>query len=304
MRLLQALLATAVLALAPQAGRAAAFSPTPARHVVPIRSPDGVTFMAYEWGTPTGRPIVFVHGSYQSALTWAHQTSDPALAARYRLIAIDLRGHGASDKPDGAEYYRDGRRWAGDLTALFDTLHIDRPVVVSWSYGARVINDYLVEHGDGRLAGLVYVGARSTPGPAGDRPDDGVMAASRNLSSTDPATFMLGTRQFLLACYETPPGAEEVEMLTLASMQTPLYVRTQMSGRSLAYVDALKAIHVPALVVQGEKDRIVPAAIGDVTHGLIPGSRYALYPGVGHAVFAEQPARFNQELDVFVAGLK
>jgi pimeloyl-ACP methyl ester carboxylesterase len=109
-----------VLALAlgfggPQAG-AAGFAPAPPARTLSVRSPDGVNIVVYEWGNPAGRPIVFVHGSYQSALSWSHQVSDPTLAARYRLIAIDLRGHGASDKPDGAEYYREGKRWADDLT--------------------------------------------------------------------------------------------------------------------------------------------------------------------------------------------
>lgn len=115
----------------------------PPNVVTPIRSPDGVTFEAYEWGSPNGRPIVFIHGIYQSALSWARQIGDPTLAAKYRLVAIDLRGHGASDKPDGPEFYRDGKRWADDITALLDTLHLSRPVMVPWSYGGRVLNDYL-----------------------------------------------------------------------------------------------------------------------------------------------------------------
>jgi len=284
-------------------GAAAAFSPVPATHVVPVRSPDGVTFIAYEWGSPDGRPIVFVHGSYQSALSWSHQVSDPALAARYRLIAIDLRGQGASDKPDGVEYYREGQRWANDLSSLFDTLKLTKPVVVSWSYGARVINDYLVANGDARLGGLVYVGARSTSALPGEQPDPVVVEASRNLASEDPMIFMKGTRQFLLASFETPPPPDEADALTLASMQTPLYVRRQLARRPLAYVEALKSIRVPTLVVQGDKDRVVPQAIGAFTHSLIPESRYSLYAGSGHSTFAEDPARFNAELDAFVAAL-
>jgi alpha/beta hydrolase fold len=71
----------------------------PPNKITPIHSPDGVTFQAYEWGNPSGRPIVFIHGIYQSALSWIKQIGDAALVANYRLIAIDLRGHGASDKP-------------------------------------------------------------------------------------------------------------------------------------------------------------------------------------------------------------
>jgi pimeloyl-ACP methyl ester carboxylesterase len=91
--------------------------------ITPIRSPDGVTFLAYEWGNPAGRPIIFIHGVYQSALSWIKQVGDPTLAAKYRLIAIDLRGHGGSDKPDGPDYYRDGKRWAdAELDAFVSRL--------------------------------------------------------------------------------------------------------------------------------------------------------------------------------------
>ena len=128
-----------LLVLAPRNPIAAAemFAPPPNR-ITPVRSPDGVTFEAYEWGNPDGKSIVFIHGIYQSALSWAKQVGDPALAHKYRLVAIDLRGHGASEKPDGAEFYREGKRWADDITALMDTLHLNRPVMVlGESFGLR-----------------------------------------------------------------------------------------------------------------------------------------------------------------------
>jgi hypothetical protein len=51
-----------------------------AARVTLIRSPDGVTFEAYEWGRPDGRPLVFIHGIYQSALSWAKQLAGRPLA--------------------------------------------------------------------------------------------------------------------------------------------------------------------------------------------------------------------------------
>jgi pimeloyl-ACP methyl ester carboxylesterase len=258
-----------------------------------------VTFYAYEWGNPSGKPIVFIHGIYQSALSWAKQIKDPHLASKYRLVAIDLRGHGASDKPDGAEFYREGERWAGDLTALMDTLHLSRPVMVAWSYGGRVLNDYLRVNGDARLGGIVYVAARSVAGPA-EAPSARRSEASQDALSSDPATFIRGTREFVELCFGKPPTPAELEWLTAASMRTPLYVRKQLGGRPLAYTDVLGSIRVPTLIIQGDIDAVVPAQIAELTHRLIPHSSLSIYHGVGHSSFFETPDRFDAELERFV----
>ncbi|HTJ57635.1 MAG TPA: alpha/beta hydrolase [Devosiaceae bacterium] len=284
-------------------GAGATFLPQPAASIVSIPTPDGTKIVAYEWGNAVGRPIVFVHGIYQSALTWTHQVSDPQLAGKYRLVAIDLRGHGASDKPNGAEFYREGSRWADDIASLMATLGLVKPVVVVWSYGGRVINDYLLTNGDGRLGGLVYVGARSTVRVGDQRHSEAVAEASRNLASDDPITMFKGTRQFVEVSFERPPSIAEVDALTLASMQTPLYVRRHLVRRPLDYDEALAAVRVPTLVVHGECDRVVPEAVGRQTHALIAHSEISLYPGVGHSPFAEDAGRFNAELHAFVSGL-
>ncbi|WP_019819017.1 alpha/beta fold hydrolase, partial [Saccharomonospora saliphila] len=111
-----------------------------------------------EDAAPGGDPapaIVFVHGWAQSAAAWNAQLADPALR-RFRLAAMDLRGHGCSGVP--ADGYDDPLAWAGDLAAVLRLL--DRPaVLVGWSYGGLVISDYLRVHGTRDVAGLVFVGA-------------------------------------------------------------------------------------------------------------------------------------------------
>jgi pimeloyl-ACP methyl ester carboxylesterase len=271
----------------------------PPRQVIPIHSPDGVTFQAYEWGNPSGKSIVFIHGIYQSALSWAKQIKDPQLASTYRLVAIDLRGHGASDKPDGPEFYREGERWANDIASLMETLHLSRPVMVAWSYGGRVLNDYLLVNGDGRLGGIVYVAARSVAGPA-EAPSVRRSVASQDALSADPARFIRGTREFVELCFGKHPTPAELGWLTAASMQTPSYVRKQLGGRPLAYTEVLRSLRVPTLIIQGDIDAVVPPQIAELTHQLIPHSTLSIYHGVGHSSFFEAPDRFNAELARFV----
>ncbi len=68
------------------------------------------------------------------------------LADTFRLVALDLRGHGLSDKPlDG---YADSKMWADDIHAVIRALRLDHPVLCGWSYGALVILDYIRHYGE------------------------------------------------------------------------------------------------------------------------------------------------------------
>src|SRR5215831_735503 len=65
---------------------------------VSVKTPDGLTISAQEWGNPNGPEILFIHGFSQSHLSWIKQvTSD--LAKDFHMVTYDLRGHGNSDKP-------------------------------------------------------------------------------------------------------------------------------------------------------------------------------------------------------------
>jgi pimeloyl-ACP methyl ester carboxylesterase len=70
----------------------------------------GIQLHLVETGNPSGRPIMFIHGVSQCWLTWSRQMSSD-LADDYRLVAMDLRGHGLSDKP--REGYTESRLWGG-----------------------------------------------------------------------------------------------------------------------------------------------------------------------------------------------
>src|SRR4030095_2382669 len=105
-----------------------------------VRGGGGLRLHVREWGKADGPPIVFIHGLSQSHLCWAKQY-DSALSGEFRLIAYDLRGHGMSEAPLEQALYTDAGLWADDLAAIIEELHLDRPVLVGWSYGGFVICD-------------------------------------------------------------------------------------------------------------------------------------------------------------------
>ena len=84
----------------------------------------GVQLHVVEAGNPGGRPVLFIHGISQCSLAWSRQL-DSELARDHRLVAMDLRGHGLSDKPRDA--YGDSRLWADDVRAVIDTAQSRSP---------------------------------------------------------------------------------------------------------------------------------------------------------------------------------
>lgn len=109
-----------------------------------------------------GTPVVLLHGFATSIeLNWSMGVLD-ALASSYRVIAIDLRGHGLSDKPRDPEAY--GVRFVDDVTNLLDYLDIERAHLVGYSMGAAITAKLLVTHPERVLSAVLGGGGPQEPG--------------------------------------------------------------------------------------------------------------------------------------------
>jgi non-heme chloroperoxidase len=261
-----------------------------------VRAPDGVTISAQEWGNPSGPEILFIHGFSQASLSWQRQVASD-LAKEFRMVTYDLRGHGNSDKPLEPEKYKESKAWADEVQAVIDVAKLKRPVLVGWSYGGRVIADYLRIRGAASLAGLNYVDAvtKSDPSFFGDG-----LKVQPLMLSEDLATNIAATRTFLHNCFEKQPTQEEFETMLAFNMMVPPKVRANMGGRTLSMDETLQALKLPVLVTQGAADRLVLPAAAKHTVATIPGAKLSIYDGVGHAPFWEDTTRFNAELATFV----
>ena len=108
-------------------------------------------------GTRSGPAILFIHGWSQCDLCWSGQVSSQ-LAASFRMVTFDNRGHGTSGKPLDPGCYADERLWADDLAAVIDQTRLERPMLVAWSYGGLITADYIRAYGDTGIAGIDLVG--------------------------------------------------------------------------------------------------------------------------------------------------
>lgn len=268
----------------------------PAEKQIHVKTPDGLSIAVQSWGTPEGPEIVFIHGLAQSHLAWTPQiTSD--LAREFRLVTYDLRGHGASDKPTGAEFYQEDRRWADELGAVIEGAGLKHPVVVGWSLGGVVILDYLRAYGDKKLAGVVFVDAVTRFDPA-------LLGPMPPVTSEDLPTRLGAMRQFLRDCFAVPPPPAEFETMLAYNAMVPVQVHAAVRHMPLEGADeSLRALSVPTLVIQGAEDRLLKTAMSSRTASLVRGARLSTYEGVGHAPFYEASERFNAELAGFVRGI-
>jgi non-heme chloroperoxidase len=265
-----------------------------------LQTSDGVNISAQEWGNPNGKEIVFIHGFMQSHLSWSKQLRDPDLARHFRMVSYDLRGHGGSDKIMDPNLYNTGERFAHELNAVIAAASLQRPVLVGWSYGTRVIGDYLISYGDSKLAGLNFVGGVGNSDP---KHFGSAMPLISKTATEDLAQNIEATRAFLYACFEKQPTAEEFEVMLAFNMVVPPKIRGWLR-RPANYEPALKAVAVPTLVTHGVEDRILGIGLGKYLVATIPSAKGSFYDGIGHSPFWEDAPRFNRELIAFVSGIK
>lgn len=259
-----------------------------------VKAPDGVMLNVQERGKRDGPAILFIHGGQQSQLSWARQVSDPLLLANFRLVTYDLRGHGMSDKPLGEAFYKNGKVWADDLAAVIKALGLTRPTVVNWSYGGRVFGDYLREYGASQIGAVNFVAAvmsgadRTRFGPG--------IAFLAPATSTDLATYVKGSIDFLRACFAQQPSAADFETMVAYNMMVPRNVRMDMVFRANDFDAVLAALKVPVMVTHGELDNVILPSMGRWIVSQVPNSTGSFYTGVGHSPFWEDAPRFNREL--------
>ncbi len=259
-----------------------------------VKAPDGVEIAVQESGDPAGPAIVFIHGLLGSHLNWDMQVGSANLQ-KYRLITYDLRGHGLSGKPDDAEAYHDGRRWAADLSAVLKETGAKNPVLVGWSLGGVVISNYLAAYGDGGLGGIVYV--------------DGVIELNAALITSHPDVYagmasddlkvhLDAVKTFLGLCFEIKPDTATFErLLSNASMASWIMTRTIPSMTVSA---GLPKARVPVLLLYGGKDVLVNVEPSIArARELNPAVQTKIYPKSGHAPFLEEAQRFNGDLAKF-----
>lgn len=253
-----------------------------------------------------GRPLLLVHG-FSGAKEDFEDHWEPLAERGWHVVAPDLRGHGASDHPIGADDYSLDL-FEADAIALVDDLGWDHFVLLGHSMGGMVSQAIAVHHPD-RLGGLVLMDTISGPVPGGSVQFFFMRAAGRVFGMKTMARFVRKppprSPDSVRRLYAERPGyGKAAEAKILAT--SPVMARTMMS--SLRHrpdrLPELRALDLPVLVLAGEHDIAGFVDAARTMADAIPGAQLAVLADAAHSPQLETPASWWAALTSFLDGLE
>jgi non-heme chloroperoxidase len=267
-----------------------------------VEGAGGARLFVEESGDPTKPTILWIHGYCQCRLSWDNQFENEELNSKFRMVRLDLRGHGLSDKLTDPAAFQDGKIWAEDIRAVISALRLNKVVLAGWSYGGFIICDYIRYYGQENLGGLIFVAAGTEMG----RDEANTLYGAEFLQlvpgfiSTDYATGSAAMQQFMgMATYEELDAHTFYYLVGFNSVTLPAS-RQGMLMRELDNGAVLEAIKVPSLIIQGNDDRIVLSASSDNIARHIPHVLRVDYDHCGHVPFVEAAEQFNRDVAAFM----
>jgi pimeloyl-ACP methyl ester carboxylesterase len=250
---------------------------------------DGEKLAYIDAGPRNAPPLVLIHGYTDSARDWAPIA--PLLMRRFRLIIVDLRGHGRSGKPECCYTRFD---FAYDVKLLLDTLHIARADVAGHSLGSIVAQTFAEQWPDATRR-LVLISSTGTSfGPAGP-PASAAGAAGGWLAPLTQLADPIGPdsafmRDWWKASLAYNPQFARRQMRDSAAI--PARVWRSIADQSLIGVDLqtlLPRIRAPTLLIWGARDTLVSDAGRRALSSGITHVEVRTFASLGHDLFWEDP---------------
>lgn len=257
---------------------------------------NGITLAYSDRGT--GLPLVFLHAFPLNRTMWAPQERD--LAADFRVITVDLRGHGESDAPLW-RYSLD--QAAEDVRALLDHLAIRQAVFVGLSMGGYLLFAFYKKYA-GLVQGLILADTRAQA----DSPEgkEGRFQMAQTAYKQGPAAIadIMMPKLLSPATIRTKPDLVQAVRTMIEGNQV-----SGIAGDLMAMaerpdsVPLLNQIACPTQIIVGELDQATPPSEARLMADHIPGARIAAIPGAAHLSNLEQPDLFNRIVRAFASEL-
>jgi pimeloyl-ACP methyl ester carboxylesterase len=231
--------------------------------------------------------LVLIHGWTCNVDNWRDQMPD--FARRNRVIAIDLPGHGQSDKPQ-INYSMD--LFARAVEAVLRDAKVKRAVLVGHSMGTPVARQFYRKYPEKTLAIVVVDGALQSFGNKAMM--DSLIAGFRGANYKEVAG------QMLTAMSGPNLSAEARERIKASFLNTPQHVVVSaMEGMADASIWGADKINVPVLAIMA-KNPFYPPDLEQRYHSLAPTLDFQMWDGVGHFIMMEKPKEFNAAVLAFL----
>jgi non-heme chloroperoxidase len=255
-----------------------------------FQTSDGVRLHYVEAGA--GKTLVLVPGWSMPADIWEHQLRH--FAKTHRVIALDPRGQGRSERP--AHGYQPARR-ALDISELLEHLGGEPAVLAGWSIATQEVLLLTHEEGTENVRAVVLVDH-----PLNIEEPDRFTSRFINLQ-TNREQY---TRQFIEAIHRAPQSDEYIERMTQAALSMPTNAAAIMIANIILMGPTdlrpmFEALDRPALCIYSSLDWAVAAA-EEVRNGW-PEVPVTVIDGTSHALFVDKPEEFNLALEEFLATL-
>lgn len=257
-------------------------------------------------GNPDGPVIVLVHGFSASLHTWEPWVR--ALGDEYRLISLDLPGHGLT-RGFGLEQMN-VTSFGDVVAALTDALGVDRFILAGSSMGGHTAWVYAVDH-PGQVEALVLVGASGWPPTEEELAETPWMFKALQYGLVRAVVRDLDNSAMIRSGLEASfvdQGAVTEDMVQryVALNRAPghrdaiMHLLADSNNRRLATPEQMESLQMPVLVMHGTGDQLVPYAQGEALANAIPGARLITYENVGHIVQEEIARQSAADLDAFL----
>lgn len=258
--------------------------------------PGGVRMHYRDQGNPDGPVLILVHGYGSSLHTWEPWVE--RLGDDYRIISLDLPGHGLTRAPAGYDASMDA--FVAEVRALANELQLGSFAIAGSSMGGNVAWEYALAHPE-QIQSLILVGASGWPDtPEGEDEDPLVFRVLRNpiagpLMRNIDSTAL--TRQGLQAAFFDPALATEDMVRRYVDLSRApghrdilLQLTLGVRERNYATPERLAPLaNTPVLILQGDTDRLVSPAHAEQFHNAISGSQLMVFEDTGHIPQEERP---------------
>jgi pimeloyl-ACP methyl ester carboxylesterase len=251
-----------------------------------------------------GPPLLFIHGLGGIWQNWL--LNIPAFMGSHRCVAVDLPGFGLSEKPDGDISIP---RFAQTVDRVCDELAIEEPVVIGNSMGGFVGAELAVSFPT-RVSKLVLVAAAGLSTEYLAR--EPLLVGARAFMVLTARAGLRGNgvvnrprlRRIALQAVVRYPEKLSLPLATelVQGANAPGFIDSFEALMSYSFRDKLARIEVPALVVWGRNDMLVPVADAEMYAHLIGDNAHSvIFEDTGHLPMLERPSRFNELLRAFLA---